>query len=345
MPRCVARTNWAGPDLTKILIGFRFPALIPRSYCPTMSPRSLIALAGTAALLVSCGNKNNGPPLASHAPKSNAESEGIYWQAKKADESGDREKAIKLYEEAADRSVYGQNSAQARFRQAQLLEQKGDLVKAFKAYQQFVVGYQGSGLYTKALERQVVIADSAANGVIKTSFLGLKSGLSREKVVEMLEEVRDNAPKSPTAAHAQFSLGHLYERQKKDKEAIEAYKKVVNDYPDRPEAPEAQFRVAQVYINQAQRGNQNQATLNLAREALQDYLNQYPGHHRVGEARRLMADLGGRSVQRTFDIAEFYLKTKEYESAKVYYREVVKRAGGNSLGQKAKSRLAELGEH
>ncbi|BCU77456.1 hypothetical protein llg_21710 [Luteolibacter sp. LG18] len=305
----------------------------------------MIVLAGSAALLASCGSKNEGPPLASHAPKSKAESEGLYWQAKKADDSGDREKAIKLYKESAEASPTAPNSAQARFRQGQLLEQKGDLPEAFDAYEKLILGYQGSGYYTKALDRQISIANTAANGHIKTSFLGLKSGLSRDKVVGMLEQVRESAPKSSAAAAAQLSLGQLYQQQKKDKEAVEAYKKVVSDYPDRPEAPEAQFRVAQVYIQQAQRGNQNQATINLAREALQDYLNQYPNHHRAGEARRLMADLGGQSVQRSFDVAEFYLKTKEYESAKVYYREVVRRAGTNSLGQKAKSRLAELGEH
>jgi outer membrane protein assembly factor BamD (BamD/ComL family) len=43
-------------------------------------------------------------------------------------------------------------------------------------------------------------------------------------------------------------------------------------------------------------------------------------------------------------VAEFYLKTGEKESAKVYYRQVVKRAGAGELHDKAKVRLAELGE-
>ena len=78
-------------------------------------------------------------------------------------------------------------------------------------------------------------------------------------------------------------------------------------------------------MEEADRGNQNQANVDLAREAFNDYLIQYPGHSRNAEARKLIASLGGRDLQRSFDIAEFYLKTGKTESAKVYYRDIVKR--------------------
>jgi outer membrane protein assembly factor BamD (BamD/ComL family) len=95
---------------------------------------------------------------------------------------------------------------------------------------------------------------------------------------------------------------------------------------------------------EAERGNQNQANVDLAREAFNDYLIQYPGHSRNAEARKLLANLGTRDLQRTFDIAEFYLKTGNYESAKVYYRDIVKRTGSGSLHEASKARLKELGE-
>lgn len=308
-----------------------------------MSPRLLIAFAGSAVLFVSCA-KDDVVPLAGQSAASRGDSESLYHRAKQADDAGNRKKAIKLYDQAADKSPSAPNSAQARYRQAELLQQSGETVKAFDAYQQFLEKYQHTGLYSKALSAQAAMADEAAKGNIKTSFLGLKSGLSLEKVTGMLEKVRDNAPKSATASKAQFRIGELYQGEKKDKQAIEAFRKVVSEYPDRSEAPEAQFRIGKVYLDQAQRGNQNQATLNLAKEALQDYLTQFPGHSRNGEARRLMSELGGRSVQRTFDVAEFYLKTGEVESAKVYYREVLRRAGSGDLHNRAKARLAELGE-
>lgn len=308
-----------------------------------MSPKLLVVLAGTAALLASCGSDTDGPPLVGRG-HSSGEGDSLYQQAKQADDAGDTNKALKLYGEAAERYPLAQNSAQARYRQAQLLDQKGDVQKAFDAYQGFIERYNGSGLYSSALNRQAAIAQSAADGKIQTNFLGLKSNLSDDKIEKMLTKVILNAPKSAVASRAQFTIGELRQKGHDAKQSIEAYRKVVRDYPDSREAPEAQFRVGKVLVEQAERGNQNQANLELAREAFQDYLSQYPGHSRNAEARKLISELGGRDVQRTFDVAEFYLKTGEKESAKVYYRDVARRSGSGSLHDKAKARLAELGE-
>jgi outer membrane protein assembly factor BamD (BamD/ComL family) len=309
-----------------------------------MSQRLLFALASSAVLLASCGTDTDGPPLAGHAGANNAAGDQLYQQAKQADDSGDQGKALKLYEKTADEYPLAPSSAQARFRQAQILDQKGDVLKAFDAYQKFLERSQGSSLYSNALNRQATLAQSAADGEVKTNFLGLKSGLATERVVKMLEQVRDNAPKSATASKAQFTIGALHQSRKEERLAIAAYQKLVSDFHDSREAPEGQFRIGKVYIESADRGNQNQATLAQASEALQDYLNQYPGHGRNGEARKLISELGGRNVQKTFDVAEFYLKTGETESAKVYFRDVIARAGSGPLYQKSKARLAELGE-
>lgn len=309
-----------------------------------MPPRLLLALASSVVLLVSCGSDSDGPPLLGQSGAGTAKGEQLYQEAKQAEDSGKQDKALKLYGKAAELYPLASTSAQARFREAQILEQKGEVLKAFDSYQKLLSRYQSSGLYTTALNRQAALAQSAADGEVKTSFLGLKSGLSTERVVTMLGQVRDNAPRSATASKAQFTIGALHQSRKEEREAIAAYRKVVSDYHDSREAPEAQFRIGKVFMESAERGNQNQATVAQARESLQDYLNQYPGHARNAEARRLLSELGGRNLQKTFDVAEFYLKTGETESAKVYYREVMARAGSGPLHQKAKARLAELGE-
>ena len=97
-------------------------------------------------------------------------------------------------------------------------------------------------------------------------------------------------------------------------------------------------------MEEADRGNQNQSTLDLAREAFNDYLIQYPSHHRNAEARKLISSLGGRDIQRSYDIGEFYLKTGKTESAKVYFRDVVRKSSYGELHDAAKARLKELGE-
>ena len=294
--------------------------------------------------IISCGSDSDLPLMAGNTEAAAAQGEAAYQKAKAADDAGKTSRAIKLYDETATRYPFAPSAAQARFRQAELLEQKGDILKSFEAYDQFLSRFQGSGLYSTALNRQIAMAQAAADGDVKSSMLGLKTRLSVDKTVEMLGKVRDNAPKSPAAAKAQFTIGQLHEGKKQYKEAIAAYRQLVRDQPSSPQAPEALFRVGIILTAEADRGNQNQANLDLAREAFNDYLIQYPGHSRNAEARKFIANLGGRDRQRSFDIAEFYEKSGNTEAAKVYYRDIVKNTGSGPLHDKARARLRQLGE-
>lgn len=303
-----------------------------------------VTVATCVALMVSCGNDNDVVGLAGNTQAASAEGEALYAKAKAADDAGKRSSAIKQYERMADRYPFAPSAAQARFRQAELLEEEGDILKSFQAYQKFLTRYQGSGLYSKALDRQARMAQAAADGDVKSSFAGLKTKLSTDKTVEMLAAVRDNAPRSVTSAKAQFTIGELHQGKKESKKAIEAYRKLVQDQPESSYAPEALFRVGMVFMEEADRGNRNQATLELSREAFSDYLLQYPGHSKNAEARRMMGNIGSREIGRSLEIAEFYDKSGQTESAKIYYREVLKQAGSGDAHNKAKARLKELGE-
>lgn len=299
-----------------------------------------------ALFAASCGNDKDLPPLLG-AGSANAErAQALYQQAKESDDAGKRDKAIKLYDKLADEMPLAAQAPDARFRQAELLEEAGKTREAFDAYQNFIDRYNGSGLYERALSRQAAMAQAAADGNVKTSFLGLKSRIPNEKIAEMLTKVRQNAPRSPIASKAQFTIGEIWENDRNrdsHKRAIAAYRELVIEYPDSKEAPEGQFRIGKILLDEANRGNHDQANLDRAREAFQDYLRLYPGHSRNGEARQFLANLGGQDIQRSFNIAEFYEKKGDIGSARYYYEEVVNKAKSGDLHNKAKARLAALG--
>ncbi|MGD9419595.1 MAG: outer membrane protein assembly factor BamD [Verrucomicrobiota bacterium JB025] len=312
-----------------------------------MSPRLIVSLllsVAVAGTIVSCGGSSDVPTLAGNTLEATAKGEALYQKAKAADDQGKTKRAIKDYRKMADRYPFSPSAAQARFRQAELLEQRGEIEDAFEAYDKFLGTFQGSGLYSKALARQTAMAQRAAEGDVKSNFLGLKTRISLEKTVEMLGKVRDHAPASRDASKVQFTIGELYESKQKTKESIAAYRRLVEDQPGAPEAPEALFRVGQLYMEEAERGNQNQANLELSKEAFNDYLLQYPGHSRNAEARQLIKNLDGKDLQKSYEIAEFYRKSGKTEAAKVYYRDIVKRTAHGDYHNKAKARLAELGE-
>lgn len=306
---------------------------------------SIVALIAIGSLfVVSCGNDDGTIHLAGNTQGASGEAEGLYQKAKSLDDSGKPDKAVKLYARVADDFPMSPSAANARFRQAEILEQQGEIFDSFKAYQQFLQRYQSSNQYSKALNSQVRMAQSVADGKVKSSFLGMKSKISTKEIVEMLGELRDNAPRSEISANAQFKIGEIYQSEKEYKESIDAYRKLVRDQPDTRQAAEALFRVGIVFLEQADAGNHNQATLDLAGEALNDYLLQYPSHSKNAEAKRLLASLQSRDLNRSLEIAKFYDRTGQTESAKVYYRDIVKSSKSGSDHDYAKSRLKELGE-
>ncbi len=304
----------------------------------------LVIVPAAVFQLSSCSGDPTMPIMAGNNQAAIADSEKLYQEAKSADAAGKQTKAIKLYDKMATRYPFAPSAPDARFRQAELLEQRGETLKSFDAYDQFLTQFQGSGLYSTALNRQISMAQAAADGDLKQSMLGLKTRLSLEKTVEMLGKVRDNAPKSAAASRAQFTIGQLFEGKKKYKKAIEAYRLLVRDQPASKEAPEALYRVGMILTEEADRGNQSQGNLDLAKEAFNDYLIQYPGRSHEAEAKRKIAKIESRDIQRSYDIAEFYQKTGKTESAKVYYRDIVKNTAHGDLHDKAVARLKELGE-
>jgi outer membrane protein assembly factor BamD len=306
----------------------------------------LVVLPALAVLLASCGDDADLPPLVGNASPNNDRAEALFSEAQAAEGAGKRSKAIKLYNTLGDEMPLARRAAEARFRQGELLEQAGEIPKAFDAYQELISRYNNSNLYEKALNRQASMAQAAADGQVKTSFLGLKAKISNERITGMLAKVRDNAPRSPQASKAQFTIGQLWESDGNTagaSKAITAYRELVVEYPDSREAPEGQFRIGKILLDEARRGNQDQANIDRSREAFQDYLRQYPGHSRNGEARQLLANLGGEDLQRSFNVAEFYERKGETASARFYYEEVVRKAKSGPLHDKAKARLAALG--
>jgi outer membrane assembly lipoprotein YfiO len=306
----------------------------------SFAPLALVCIS--TSFFCSCGSDADAPPpLVGAVQASSGPAHAAYQKAQAADQAGNAKKAAKLYKEMADRYPTAQDAAQARFRQAQLHEQNGDMVEAFGAYNDVTERYQGSKLYSQSLARESAIAQQALDGNVKTGFI-FGSKLETKKMVEMLEKVRDAAPQAASAPKAQFQIGEVYQNNGKATESILAYRKVVADWPDSPQAPEAQYRIGIILIEEAKRGNQDMGNLDRAREAFQDYLTIYPNGSRAGAARNQIATLANQDVQRSLEVADFYKRKGDHESARFYYREVLKKHGSGPLHDKAQAGLNSL---
>ena len=295
-------------------------------------------------LLAGCATEpDNDLPVAGSRDTSGNKSGAIYQRAESLDDAGRKKQALRLYATTADRFPNASVAPAARFRQAQLLEELGKIDEAFDAYQTLITRYQGSVLYTKARDNQSRLAHSAAAGQSAGKLLWFKPGFDTSKVVSMLETVRDNAPRSPSAAKAQFAIGSVYEKKKsKMNEAVAAYQNVVDEYPRSSWAPEAQLKIGELLLTGANKGNRDNSNLDRALHTFEDLRQAHPESKSAATAGDRISEIRNRDIQRTFEIGEFYHSKGEFKSAALYYREVIRQSNAGELHDRAQSRLKSL---
>ncbi|MBK1833381.1 tetratricopeptide repeat protein [Roseibacillus ishigakijimensis] len=299
-------------------------------------------LLGLAFLTACSSFRGDAPPLQGTVRGDNPRAATLYQNGAGWEAAGDYKKALKSYRTLLKDFPADKRAAEARFREATILTALGEERDAFDAYQLFIERHPGNALYPQAVSQQEAVAHAAASGDIRTSFLGLKSRLDRKTIVSMLEKVRDNAPHAASAPRAQYMIGQVNESRKKADEAIAAYGKLVDDYPNSSNAPDAQFRIGEILLKQARDGNQDQANLERARSAYNDLLLAYPGSSFAPQAKQRIATIGSRDLQASYDVAEFYRKKGELDSAAYYYQEVIDGAAPGELRNRAAARLAAL---
>ncbi|PQJ29498.1 outer membrane protein assembly factor BamD [Rubritalea profundi] len=300
-----------------------------------------IATAG----ITSCGNTNDKVQIATGqvTQGSTVEANKLYSQARALEAQGSTKKAIKVYGNVTDDYPMSKEAPDARIRQAELLYSQAELMKSFEQYQSFITQYRGTSQYDKAIQRQSDVVHAASTGKIKNSFLGLKSDIPRSKVEKMFIQVRDNAPFGPTAPKAQFGLAEMWQNDKNLGKAIKAYEDLYVRYPKSSLAPEALYRVGNLLLKQTEDGNRNRGNLDTANTTFTDLTLLYPNSKQAKSAKVILKQIKGSDIQRSFSIAEFYEKKKQYPSAAFYYNEVIRATkSGSDLNQRSKQRLAAL---
>ena len=295
-------------------------------------------------LISSCGSNDGDLPLSSalDSEASSQRANKLLSEARAYESKGKTNKAIDVYRDVSKKYPRTNAAAEARYAEGNLLDQQGDLLKAFDAYQDLITNHPSSEHYAQALKRQKSVALAAATGVIKNNFLGMKTKISPQKTTQMLANVRDNAPQAPSAAEAQYNIGRIWQKDGNAQKALASYLLISADYPSSTYAPEAQYQRGQILILKAERGNQNRAHLNQARDIFQDLIERYPSHERASDARKSIANLANQDIQRSYDTAEFYRKKRNNESAVFYYKEVVQATKSGALHDQAKQRISEL---
>lgn len=230
---------------------------------------------------------------------------------------------------------------EARFLLAEVYEKQNNPRDAFDEYDKVVTRYQTSPLYAKALDRQMTIAMSAAEGKLKTNVLGLwETNIDSGTVEEWLGKVIMNAPYNEMAATANSILGAYMVRREKFEEAAMVYARLVEQYPDSRYAPEAQLMVAQLWAGSRTRGDQNLVNLKRAQEAYEEFTLRFPNHADAGKALAEASNVRRLLVRQELEVGRYYLdRSHEYPSAIFCFENVIRQKKENPEAAKVAAEL------
>lgn len=265
----------------------------------------------------------------------------MFAQAEAAANNGERGRAIKIYKKLVKKYPRANVSPEATWRAGVLTEQEGDLLKAGAIYRGLMETYPQTKHFQEAIEAQFRIGEIFLNGK-KRKILGVPVGTALDDAVEIFAGIVRSAPWGRYTARAQFNIGRAREKEGSPDLAIDAYQAVVEKYPNDPLAVDAQYQIGYIWYTAARRGVYDPDAADKAKIAFEDFLFRYPKSEKAPQARENIALMEHKVTKSSFDIAQFYDKTKHYRAAVLYYNEVLRQQPNSPEGAIAKQRIAAL---
>lgn len=232
----------------------------------------------------------------------------------------------------------------AQYLLARCLEERRMDERAFKQYQLLLEKYPKYEGYNEVVERQLMIANRFLAGQWFKLWGYIPIGPSMERTSKLYEKIVQKAPYHDTIGpEAQMSIGKAREKQKSYLKAAEAYVKAADRYSDRPRiAAEALWQAGEVNRLQSAEAEYDQGATVRAIETYNDFISLFPEDSRIPQARENIIEMRTEQARGSFIVAKFYEKYHRYQSAVIYYNEVLIKDPDSPYAPKARERLEVL---
>ncbi len=264
-----------------------------------------------------------------------------YEYAKSIFDSGGYKDALKEFKKLIKYYPLSKEAPRAQFHVGLCLEKLGQSYEAFQAYQKVIDNYPYTELVDEVIEREYKIGDMFFSGQ-KIRVLGVMRFPAKDKAIEILKQVAENAPYGKYAELAKYKAGLAYRDIMDYENAILTFKELLDKYPNSTLADDARFQLAQVSTLLSTKPAYDQTPTKEARKEFEKLLKEHPESEMAGEADRLVRQLKEKEAQSLWDIAQFYEKRGMPESAIIYYEDIAYNYKDTKLVDMALERINAL---
>jgi len=227
---------------------------------------------------------------------------------------------------------------EAQFYAGKSYQKAGKYYPAFQNYQKVVDNYPYTKRVDEIIELEYELGEILYNKNTGT-LMGIELMADTERAIEIFNKVIENAPYSQFADNAQFMIGLSYKKIQQYNEAIEAFQKLTQEYPTSDLVERAKYEAAQCMYFYSFKSDYDQEPTDEAIDEFKRYTMETRNKELKREAEQTITLLKEKKAQSIFKSAEFYEKVKKYQSAVVYYKEIIKDYPDTSYAPLAKIRI------
>ena len=273
-------------------------------------------------------------------PKDNPKEQFVYAKSfydNKQYEEAKREfrKLLKAYPKSAE-------AAESQYYLGLVEEEQDKLYEAYQAYQLVIDKYPFSERIQEIIEREYKIAEKFMGGQ-KRKALGVTLPVENP-AIEIFGKVVENSTYGPLAPKAQYKLGLVLKGLLRYYEAEEEFNKVISRYPDSEWSAAAKFQIASCRASLSKGSAYDQGAAQEAKEKFETFVKEHPDAVLSLDAEKNIGKIREKEAEADYNIAQFYEKQKIFNSAKIYYNDIINNYAESIWAAQATARL-QIMEH
>jgi outer membrane protein assembly factor BamD len=200
-------------------------------------------------------------------------------------------------------------------------QEQGNLYEAYLAFQKTIDKYPFSERIQEIIGLEYSIGEKFMAGE-KRKAMGITLPVDNP-AIEIFGKVVENSTYGPLAPKAQYKLALVLKGLQRYYEAEDEFNKVISRYPDSEWSTAARYQIATCRAALSKGPAYDQGSAQEAKEKFEEFVKDHPDAVLSLDAEKNISQLREKEAESSFNIARFYEKQKLFDSARVYYNEVI----------------------
>ncbi|MFH1593167.1 MAG: outer membrane protein assembly factor BamD [Candidatus Omnitrophota bacterium] len=232
---------------------------------------------------------------------------------------------------------------EAQYYAGRSYQDAGKLFIAFENYQKAIDVYPFTEKIDEIIEREYNLGMTMYESH-RAKLMGKEIMTDLDRAVEIFRKVNENAPFGEYSDKSQFMVAQCYKKSEQYKEAKDEFQAFIQKYSSSTLRDKAAYEVAQCTYLASFKPDYDQE---LTDEAIEEFRRIAEGKGGLivsDEARDAVFLLEDRKAESLFNTAKFYERQKKYESAALYYEDILTKYPRSTFSEQAVEKLKSIYE-